>query len=267
MGGHNMLADVCTRDFMAFCHSGGLSAAGNPCRLFCLTCEPGSPPASSTRTQCATWPAGRTSASVRCWTGDGRLIQCCGHGLLSAAASWRAQWPCGGELLSGGTRIRFVYEESCTWLGFSFLQCEPQPVPRWTADIFGSRPIAAARAGPESGYLVLVWPQGSDLRELASPGSRLATKTGRAVIACCAVSEADSFLGETIRLRYFAPQYGVDEDSATGSAMRILASYWAPRFSAVEVVAWQQSALGGLLRGRVDGDMVWIGGEVDEIGG
>ena len=52
--------------------------------------------------------------------------------------------------------------------------------------------------------------------------------------------------------RYFAPWVGVNEDPVTGSAHTVLAPYWAKRLGKDELVAYQASARGGVLRVRVD---------------
>ena len=60
--------------------------------------------------------------------------------------------------------------------------------------------------------------------------------------------------------RFFAPGSGVDEDPVTGSAHSCLAPYWAPRLGKNEFVAYQASARGGVLRVRLDGERVKLGG-------
>jgi len=60
--------------------------------------------------------------------------------------------------------------------------------------------------------------------------------------------------------RFFAPGSGVDEDPVTGSAHTCLAPYWAPRLGKNEFLAYQASARGGVLRVRLDGERVKLGG-------
>src|SRR5947199_6455770 len=61
--------------------------------------------------------------------------------------------------------------------------------------------------------------------------------------------------------RFFAPQVGVNEDPVTGSAHCCLAPYWSRRLNKNEMVAYQASARGGVLRVRVSGDRVKLGGQ------
>jgi predicted PhzF superfamily epimerase YddE/YHI9 len=63
---------------------------------------------------------------------------------------------------------------------------------------------------------------------------------------------------DAIQLRYFAPQYGVPEDTATGSALRVLAEYWSPRFT--RLTAEQCSPAGGLLLAQWTPDHIDVGG-------
>lgn len=60
--------------------------------------------------------------------------------------------------------------------------------------------------------------------------------------------------------RYFAPAAGVDEDPVTGSAHCALGPYWSARLGKTEMTAFQASARGGVVRVRVDGDRVVLGG-------
>jgi PhzF family phenazine biosynthesis protein len=61
--------------------------------------------------------------------------------------------------------------------------------------------------------------------------------------------------------RYFAPGVGIDEDPVTGSAHCVLAPYWAARLGKEEMLAYQASARGGVVRVRVAGERVKLGGQ------
>jgi Predicted epimerase, PhzC/PhzF homolog len=60
--------------------------------------------------------------------------------------------------------------------------------------------------------------------------------------------------------RFFAPGSGIDEDPVTGSAHTCLAPYWAARLGKNEFLAYQASPRGGVLRVRLAGDRVKLGG-------
>jgi PhzF family phenazine biosynthesis protein len=74
----------------------------------------------------------------------------------------------------------------------------------------------------------------------------------------CVTAPGDS---ETIASRVFVPYCGIDEDPVTGSAHAALVPYWAQRLGRNEFTALQASARGGLLRCRLEGDRVVLGGQ------
>lgn len=61
--------------------------------------------------------------------------------------------------------------------------------------------------------------------------------------------------------RFFAPTLGIDEDPVCGSAHCCLAPYWAERLGKTELMAYQASVRGGVLRLRLNGDRVILGGQ------
>jgi len=61
--------------------------------------------------------------------------------------------------------------------------------------------------------------------------------------------------------RFFAPGAGVNEDPATGSSHCCLGPFWARRLGKMEFLAYQASPRGGVLRVRVKGERVILGGQ------
>ena len=61
--------------------------------------------------------------------------------------------------------------------------------------------------------------------------------------------------------RFFAPAAGVNEDPVTGSSHCCLTPFWARRLGKTEFLAYQASPRGGVLRLRLAGDRVVIGGQ------
>lgn len=236
--------------------------AGNPCLLFTLDAAPlDAPDAASAVTQCQSWPVsdgGQPVISVRCYSAGGQLIQCCGHGLLAAAHSWQRRLQRDAVCLSMNASLVPSWREGdVTWLRFAPIDIHDERVPDWLQQVFRGvpQPRAAALAGEARGYLVLQWPDSFDLARLSRPTAALAECTERALICTAARPEWGS---GAIQLRYFAPQYGVAEDAATGSAIRVLAQYWASRFS--QLTAYQSSPEGGLLLSRHTATHVDVGG-------
>jgi PhzF family phenazine biosynthesis protein len=61
--------------------------------------------------------------------------------------------------------------------------------------------------------------------------------------------------------RFFASRSGIDEDPVTGSAHCCLAPFWGARLGKRELVGYQASARGGVVRVRLAGDRVRLGGQ------
>lgn len=262
MGGTKTLPK--TQALRAFCSNEpdteGMLAGGNPCLVTLCATPPERAPGRTGMTHCLSWPLGAQRAGVSCWTAGGNPIQCCGHGLLCSAASWISHWGRDGTLVMNGSEVACHAIGEQVWLGFAPLATRACEVPRWCKYYFDVVPDAAATAGSTDGYLVLQWPAGFELASLPRPDESLAQHTERSLIVTCSAGNSSALDATSIRYRYFAPQYGVSEDTATGSAMRVLASFWQQSGLGRVLTAYQCSAQGGLLFSRIEQDTVWIGG-------
>src|SRR5262249_32624708 len=61
--------------------------------------------------------------------------------------------------------------------------------------------------------------------------------------------------------RFFAPRSGVNEDPVTGSAHCCLGPFWAKRLDKQELVGYQASSRGGIVRIRLARNRVILGGQ------
>ncbi|WP_447983545.1 PhzF family phenazine biosynthesis protein [Nitrospira sp. Nam74] len=61
--------------------------------------------------------------------------------------------------------------------------------------------------------------------------------------------------------RVFAPRLGINEDPVTGSAHCSLGPFWKARLNKKQLVAYQASARGGVLRLRIEDDRVYLTGK------
>jgi predicted PhzF superfamily epimerase YddE/YHI9 len=61
--------------------------------------------------------------------------------------------------------------------------------------------------------------------------------------------------------RFFAPASGINEDPVTGSAHCCLGPFWRSRLNKTDFVAYQASPRGGVVRVRLEGDRVRLGGQ------
>jgi predicted PhzF superfamily epimerase YddE/YHI9 len=238
------------------------SVRGNPCLLHIAETPSMEPPAPVDITQCQTWQEAKERAAVRCWTPTGVEIRLCGHGLLCCANYWQGRWASEGVLVMGSVEVRCAKWGGIDWVSFPTLTILECAIPDWAAHLVGAMPEHAAEAGPADGYLVLAVPSERDIATLPAPGDALEAHTRRSLIVTRQVSAKTSVCGETVQFRYFAPQHGVPEDTATGSAMRVVAAYWQSRGAGDELRALQCSADGGWLQSRLKDDRTWIGGRV-----
>ena len=79
------------------------------------------------------------------------------------------------------------------------------------------------------------------------------------------VTSAASTEGFDFVSRFFAPGAGVDEDPVTGSAHCTLGPFWRDRLKKDEMMAYQASARGGVVRVRVESERVFLSGHAVTI--
>jgi PhzF family phenazine biosynthesis protein len=103
-------------------------------------------------------------------------------------------------------------------------------------------------------YLVEV-PDEAVLRSLQPNHHLLRQLPVRGIIATARGSEYD-FVS-----RFFAPGSGIDEDPVTGSAHSALAPYWAAKIGKDEMIGFQASQRGGVVKVRLEGDRVHMAGQ------
>jgi len=95
------------------------------------------------------------------------------------------------------------------------------------------------------------------VRGLAPDHAALARLPVRGVI----VTSRASTPGFDFVSRFFAPGSGIAEDPVTGSSHCARGPYWAAQLGKTELVAYQASPRGGVVRVRLAGDRVKLGGQ------
>jgi PhzF family phenazine biosynthesis protein len=186
-------------------------------------------------------------------------VALCGHATLASA---HALWETGAlrtdaiarfDTLSGILTARRDGE----WIELDFpVKPEEQTTPstELLTSLGVSNPVYAGRN--QFDYIIEV-PSESVLRALQPDHGRLRTQKVRGVIV---TSRSDSAEFDFIS-RYFAPGSGIDEDPVTGSSHTCLGPYWAKRLGKSEFRAYQASPRGGVVRVRLEGDRVKLGGQ------
>src|SRR5437667_163712 len=121
----------------------------------------------------------------------------------------------------------------------------------WMQDVAREMNLAeTAFLHPENGDYRLRW---------FTPAVEVAL-CGHATLASAHVLWEDGYLSADREAR-FHPQSGVPEDPVTGSAHCALAPFWSERLHRPELTGYQASARGGVVRVRLAGDRVVLGGQ------
>jgi PhzF family phenazine biosynthesis protein len=124
-------------------------------------------------------------------------------------------------------------------------------IPKGLIEAIGRQPKEVLK----SRDYMLVYESEEDIRAIKPNFAALLEIPAHAVIVTAKGTDCD-FVS-----RFFAPEVGVFEDPATGSAHCTLIPYWAEKLGKTELFARQLSARGGELFCKLNGDRVKIGGK------
>jgi predicted PhzF superfamily epimerase YddE/YHI9 len=185
-------------------------------------------------------------------------VDLCGHATLASA---HVLWE--DEHLPAATQARFhtrsgvlLADRRGEWIELNFPATPevPAEVPPALLPALGAEAVHVGRNRFD--YIVQLESEKA-VRELKPNFSALRTIGVRGIIVTAQASTA----GFDFVSRFFAPGAGVDEDPVTGSAHCCLGPYWAERLGKAEFMAYQASARGGVVRVRVQGERVILGGQ------
>ncbi len=138
---------------------------------------------------------------------------------------------------------------------------EPADAPEPVVRALGVAPAEAYRT-PQRGlgdYDVLIVLASEDAVRAVRPDfGVLRREVPPAVIVTARAAAGPA--GHDIVSRYFAASWGIDEDPVTGVAHCSLVPFWSRRLGKSEIVGYQASARGGVVRGRHEGERVFLSG-------
>ncbi len=119
------------------------------------------------------------------------------------------------------------------------------------------RPVFTGKYPTADGDLYLLDVESDEtIRSIVPDYQRLLISTARAVIVTGASSDSTyDFVS-----RFFAPAVGINEDPVTGSAHCYLTPYWGAKLRKNEMIGYQASERGGIVKCKWVGDRVWLGG-------
>ncbi len=193
------------------------------------------------------------------WLTPAVEVDLCGHATVASA---HVLWEDGH--LPAGQQARFYTRSGLLtadrrreWIELNFPAkiAEPAEAPEGLLSSLG---VAQARFVGRNAWDYLVEVDSEEtLRGLSPDHTSLRKIKVRGVIVTAKPANGEfDFLS-----RFFAPGSGVDEDPVTGSAHTALGPYWAGKLGKKELNAYQASARGGVVRVRLDGDRVILGGQ------
>jgi PhzF family phenazine biosynthesis protein len=190
------------------------------------------------------------------WLTPAVEVDLCGHATLASA---HVLWEDGH--IPADAAIRFytrsgplTCKKNADWIEMNFPAkiAEQADTPAQLAEALGTELLFVGRNAFD--YLVLVADE-QTLRAIRPNHHLLRELPVRGVIVTARGTNYD-FVS-----RFFAPGAGIDEDPVTGSAHSALAPFWSHRLSRTEMVGYQASTRGGIVRVKMMGDRVAMSGQ------
>lgn len=185
-------------------------------------------------------------------------VALCGHATLASA---HVLWESGELATSAPARFHtesglLTAARRSEWIELDFPAtiATPAEAPPGLLDALHVRPVAVARSRFD--YLVEVDSE-ETVRRVDPDFPALGRIDARGII----VTSRASTPGFDFVSRFFAPASGINEDPVTGSSHCALAPHWSGQLGKPDLTAYQASARGGVVRTRIQGDRVILGGQ------
>jgi predicted PhzF superfamily epimerase YddE/YHI9 len=192
------------------------------------------------------------------WFTPATEVDLCGHATLASAhILWEAGYLKAEEPAHFYTRSgNLTAERQGDWIELDFpaTPAGPAPPPPGLLEALGS-PVCFS--GKTRFDYLLELDSESAVRNLQPDFKMLERVAVRGIIV---TSRSDSPEFDFVS-RFFAPQSGVNEDPVTGSAHCSLGPYWGEKLGKQEMVAYQVSARGGIVKVRLAGARVKLAGQ------
>jgi len=184
-------------------------------------------------------------------------VDLCGHATLASAHILWQQAQVTGDEIQFSTRsgvLKARRDGKDIELDFPLTPAEAAEAPSGLLEALG---VSAKYVGKNQfDYLVEIESDFA-LRGIDPDFRRLAVLPVRGIIVTSRSAEP----GFDFVSRFFAPASGVDEDPVTGSAHCCLGDFWSKRLGKTELLAFQASARGGVVKVRVTKNRAFLGGK------
>lgn len=185
-------------------------------------------------------------------------VDLCGHATLAGAhIIWQTGIAPETETLRFQTRSGLLSaSRRGNWIELDF-PAEPVSQVEAPRDLLEAFDVPLVYVGSNRmDYLVEV-ENPEDIRTMRPDLARLSKLNNRGVMVT-SVSDDPEF---DFISRFFAPAVGIPEDPVTGSAHCALAPYWSKRLGKDEMIAYQDSSRGGVVKVKLAGDRVLLSGQ------
>ena len=182
-------------------------------------------------------------------------VDLCGHATLAAAhVIFTEQDFSGNEITfdSRSGKLTVRKENNLLILNFPADKMEKVSLSLRLIAALGSTPIEAYKGRED---FMLVYGTQEQIERMRPDFRKLAEVEARGIIITAKGNDCD-FVS-----RFFAPQFGIDEDPVTGSAHTSLTPYWSAKLGKTELTAMQLSKRKGHLRCKHLGERVEIAGK------
>lgn len=188
-------------------------------------------------------------------------VALCGHATLAAAHVLVTQLDCTDKVLNFKTRESGTLTVECKQNGSFAMSFPSIPVIESNEVLkvsaaLGRKPerVMYGHYSPDQIDFVAVYETEDIVSTLEPNFSKFKELSSRGVIATAKGDSCD-FVS-----RYFAPNFGIDEDPVTGSAHCLLTPYWSKVLGKLEMEARQISPRGGEIHCTLDNDRVVLSG-------
>ncbi len=190
------------------------------------------------------------------WLTPAIEVDLCGHATLASAhVLWEDKHiPADAEARFHTRSGLLTCKRNGDWIEMNFPAklADPAETPPQLAGALGAELLFVGRN--QFDYLVEVADEAT-LRSLNPNHHLLRQLPVRGVIVTARGIEYD-FVS-----RFFAPGSGIDEDPVTGSAHSALTPFWSKKLNKAEMIGFQASARGGVVKVRLEGDRVYMSGQ------
>ena len=187
-------------------------------------------------------------------------VDLCGHATLATAhILYQNNYVHCSEAIFFETKsgiLKTLKNENHIQLDFPETPVSDIEIPEGIENAIGAKIIYAGKSIFDYFFLL----ESEDVLIDLKPNFNELIKFGKRGVIVTADSKKYDFIS-----RFFAPQSGINEDPVTGSAHCALYPYWSKKLNKKELVAYQASERGGLLKLSSESSRVLISGEAITI--